>query len=71
MVNWFCRRYLEILGSIYLYNEHRGYTALDRVIEAVRAGRPRTGILSQRWKSTAPMSAGIMRCFAAGSCGAG
>ncbi|MGH2745646.1 MAG: ferritin-like domain-containing protein, partial [Thermoleophilaceae bacterium] len=24
------------LGSIYIYNEHRGYTALDRVLEAVR-----------------------------------
>lgn len=40
MFNWFCRRYLEILGSIYLYNEHRGYTALDRVIEAVRRRAP-------------------------------
>lgn len=29
-------RYLEVLASVYLYNEHRGYTALDRVIEAVR-----------------------------------
>ena len=29
-------RYLEILGSVYLYNEHRGYTALDRVLDAVR-----------------------------------
>ncbi len=24
------RRYLDVLGSIYIYNEHRGYTALDR-----------------------------------------
>ena len=28
-------RYLDLLGSIYIYNEHRGYTALDRVLEAV------------------------------------
>jgi uncharacterized ferritin-like protein (DUF455 family) len=30
------RRYLDLLGSIYIYNEHRGYTAIDRVIEAVK-----------------------------------
>jgi hypothetical protein len=29
-------RYLDILASVYLYNEHRGYTSLDRVIAAVR-----------------------------------
>lgn len=28
-------RYLDLIGSIYIYNEHRGYTALDRVLEAV------------------------------------
>jgi hypothetical protein len=33
-------RYLEVVASIYLYNEHRGYTALDRVLEAVRARCP-------------------------------
>jgi len=33
-------RYLDVLASIYLYNEHRGYTALDRVLEAVRARCP-------------------------------
>lgn len=37
---WFGRRYLDLLGSIYLYNEHRGYTAIDRVLEAVRARSP-------------------------------
>ncbi len=37
MIDWFRRRYLDLLGSIYIYNEHRGYTALDRVLEAVRA----------------------------------
>ena len=36
MTAWFDRRYLDLLGSIYIYNEHRGYTALDRVLEAVR-----------------------------------
>jgi hypothetical protein len=30
-------RYLEVLASIYIYNEHRGYTSLDRVLAAVRA----------------------------------
>jgi hypothetical protein len=34
------RRYLDLIGSIYIYNEHRGYTALDRVLEAVRARCP-------------------------------
>ena len=37
---WLSRRYLDLLGSIYIYNEHRGYTALDRVLEAVRARSP-------------------------------
>jgi hypothetical protein len=40
MFDWFRRRYLDLLGSIYIYNEHRGYTALDRVLEAVRARSP-------------------------------
>ena len=34
---WFQRRYLDLLGSIYIYNEHRGYTAIARVLDAVRA----------------------------------
>ena len=34
------RRYLELLASIYLYNEHRGYTALDRVLDGARARAP-------------------------------
>lgn len=33
-------RYLDVLASIYLYNEHRGYTALDRVLAAVRVRCP-------------------------------
>jgi len=36
----FGRRYLDVVGSIYIYNEHRGYTAIDRVLEAVRARSP-------------------------------
>ena len=40
MPAWFRRRYLDLLGSIYIYNEHRGYTALDRVLAAVRARSP-------------------------------
>lgn len=31
------RRYLDVLASVYIYNEHRGYTSLDRVLEAVKA----------------------------------
>ena len=40
MFAWFARRYLDVLGSIYIYNEHRGYTAIDRVLEAVRVRYP-------------------------------
>ncbi len=40
MLDWFRRRYLDLLGSIYIYNEHRGYTSIDRVLEAVRAREP-------------------------------
>jgi hypothetical protein len=40
MIAWFSCRYLDLLGSIYIYNEHRGYTALDRVLEAVRMRSP-------------------------------
>lgn len=40
MLNYLRNRYLELLASIYLYNEHRGYTAIDRVLEAVRARSP-------------------------------
>jgi hypothetical protein len=40
MLAWFGRRYLDVLGSIYIYNEHRGYTAIDRVLDAVRARSP-------------------------------
>ena len=40
MIDWFRRRYLDLLGSIYIYNEHRGYTSIDRILEAVRAHAP-------------------------------
>ncbi|MET3723972.1 ferritin-like domain-containing protein [Sphingomonas trueperi] len=40
MLSPFRRRYLDLLGSIYIYNEHRGYTSIDRVLEAVRARAP-------------------------------
>lgn len=36
----FRARFLDVLASIYLYNEHRGYTSLDRVLEAVRVRCP-------------------------------
>jgi len=36
----FRERYLDVLASIYIYNEHRGYTSLDRVLEAVRGRCP-------------------------------
>lgn len=39
-MGWFRRRYLDLLGSIYIYNEHRGYTIIDRVLEAVRVRAP-------------------------------
>jgi uncharacterized ferritin-like protein (DUF455 family) len=40
MIAAFRRRYLDLLASIYIYNEHRGYTSIDRVLEAVRARAP-------------------------------
>jgi hypothetical protein len=40
MFAWFRRRYLDLLGSIYIYNEHRGYTSIDRVLDAVRSRWP-------------------------------
>jgi hypothetical protein len=34
------RRFLDILASIYIYNEHRGYSSIDRVLEAVTRRYP-------------------------------
>lgn len=36
----FRARYLQVVGSIYLYNEYRGYTSLDRVLDAARRYSP-------------------------------
>ncbi len=40
MIEALRRRYLDVMGSIYIYNEHRGYTSIDRVKEAVLARYP-------------------------------
>ena len=40
MLSFFRNRYLDVLGSIYIYNEHRGYTSIDRVLAAVRRRWP-------------------------------
>lgn len=41
------RRYLDVLASIYIYNEHRGYTSIDRVLAAVRGRYPdETGFIA-------------------------
>jgi len=40
MRKWYRQRYLDLLGSIYIYNEHRGYTAIDRVLAAIRMRWP-------------------------------
>ena len=40
MLGWYRRRWLDLVASIYIYNEHRGYTALDRVLRAVRSRSP-------------------------------
>ncbi len=37
---WFRKRYLDVLASIYIYNEHRGYTAIDDLLHAVRSRWP-------------------------------
>ena len=42
------RRYLDILASVYIYNEHRGYTSLDRVLAGVRIFCPdETGFIAE------------------------
>lgn len=40
LIERFRQRYLDVLASVYIYNEHRGYTSLDRVLEAVYARCP-------------------------------
>jgi hypothetical protein len=51
MLKRFHHRYLDLLGSIYIYNEHRGYTAIDRVLEAVRLRWPDDDALIARIES--------------------
>ena len=40
MMSLFRRRWLDVVTAIYIYNEHRGYTALDKVLLAVRKHFP-------------------------------
>jgi hypothetical protein len=41
------RRYLDILASVYVYTEHRGYTSIDRVLAAVKRKFPaETGFIA-------------------------
>ncbi len=40
LIETFRQRYIDVLASVYIYNEHRGYTSLDRVLEAVYARCP-------------------------------
>jgi hypothetical protein len=44
-------RFLELLCSIYLYNEHRGYTAIDRMLAAIRSSWPESETLIRRVES--------------------
>ena len=48
MRNWFRDRYLDVLGSIYIYNEHRGYTAIDDLLTAVQSRWPDDTVLIDR-----------------------
>ena len=48
MLAWFRDRYLDVLGSIYIYNEHRGYTAIDDLLAAVRWRWPEDRDLIER-----------------------
>jgi hypothetical protein len=48
MTSWFRARYLDLLGSIYIYNEHRGYTAIDDLLAAVRTRWPNDTALIAR-----------------------
>src|SRR3954447_6908998 len=40
MLTGFGRRWLDVVTAIYIYNEHRGYTALDTMLLAVRRHFP-------------------------------
>lgn len=42
------RRFLDVLGSVYLYNEYRGYRGLQRLLDAIRRRFPdETGFIAQ------------------------
>ena len=36
ITDWYGRRWIELVVSIYVYNEHRGYTALDELLAAAQ-----------------------------------
>lgn len=40
MLQWFIDRYTTVLVSVYLYNEYRGYTELERLVAALRKKYP-------------------------------
>lgn len=50
MRGWFRNRYLDLLGSIYIYNEHRGYTAIEDLLTAVRMRWPDDHALIEKIK---------------------
>ena len=39
-MSWFRARWLDIVTAIYIYNEHRGYTAIDDLLAAVKSRWP-------------------------------
>ena len=53
MRQWYRRRYLDLLGSTSICNEHRGYTAIDRVVEAVRRVAPKVPLLTKPFRADA------------------
>lgn len=38
--SWFGHRWIQVVTAIYVYNEHRGYTALDHMLRAIRRHFP-------------------------------
>ncbi len=40
MTKWFIDRYSRVLASVYLYNEYRGYTELERLLGALQEKYP-------------------------------
>lgn len=40
MLEAFRRRYYDVLGSVYLYNEYQGYSGLERLLAAIRHRYP-------------------------------